>query len=281
MPHHRSFSRRLVATALCLISASAMAACGDSESSGNSTKLLDNMRQAGSAKIALAQLPPLEYLSPSGEPQGYLVDLTRGVLKDLGVGQIQHSITTFDGMIPALQARKFDFLPGGLNITAARCNVVVFTDPVPTEPTVAVLEHYARVRWIGAALDADINVRIRREGEEAATEGPAALAARVDTAAAELARVLEPMPDRPARIPLWGPWSLALPDMLITRMMEMVVHGDDLAVSVGVAPPRFTPSAMDTVIGLLCRLAVRRHGPIPILRAFSRAERAPDTVAAI
>ena len=107
-----------------------------------------------------------------------------------------------------------------------------------------------------------------------------ALAARVDAAIEELTGSLATAPDRPVRIPLWGPWSLLLDDLLITRMMELAVHSDDLAVSVGIATPTLPERAVDTVIELLSRLAVRRHGPTAVLRALSRAERAPATVAA-
>ncbi|HEY1178677.1 MAG TPA: hypothetical protein VGF17_21185, partial [Phytomonospora sp.] len=69
-------------------------------------------------------------------------------------------------------------------------------------------------------------------------------------------------------------------DLLVTRMMELVVHADDLAVSVGVPTPRFGESTVDTVLRLLTRLAVRRHGPTALLRSFSRAERAAKSIAA-
>ncbi len=155
------------------------------------------------------------------------------------------------------------------------------TAPVPTEPTVALLDHYTRVRWIGAALDDEINVRIRAEGDAIAAGGPEALAAGVDAAIEELTGLLSAAaPDRVVRIPLWGPWSLALDDFLVTRMMELAVHADDLAVSVGVATPEPPPGAAQTVVDLLSRLAVRRHGATSVLRALSRAERAPSTIAA-
>ena len=152
--------------------------------------------------------------------------------------------------------------------------------PVPRERTISLLDHYARVQWIGAAIDDEINVRIRRGGEEAAAEGPAALAARVDAAIEELTEGLASAGDRPVRIPLWGAWSLRLDDLLTTRMMELAVHSDDLAVSVGIATPALPRAAVDTVVDLLARLAVRRHGPTAVLRALSRAERAPATIAA-
>jgi len=153
-------------------------------------------------------------------------------------------------------------------------------DPVPQEPIISLLEHYGRVGWVGADLEEEINVRIRHGGEQAAAEGPVALAARVDAAIEELTGSLATAADRPVRIPLWGPWSLLLDDLLVTRMMELAVHSDDLAVSVGIATPALPERAVDTVIELLSRLAVRRHGPTAVLRALSRAERAPATVAA-
>jgi hypothetical protein len=154
-------------------------------------------------------------------------------------------------------------------------------EPVPSEETISLLDHYGRVAWIGAGLDEEINVRIRRGGERVAAEGPEALAAGVDAAIGELSGSLETAADRPVRIPLWGPWSLRLDDLLITRMMELAVHADDLAVSVGIATPELPQSAVDTVVDLLSRLAVRRHGATAVLRALSRAERAPATIAAI
>ncbi|GDY33712.1 maleylpyruvate isomerase N-terminal domain-containing protein [Gandjariella thermophila] len=152
--------------------------------------------------------------------------------------------------------------------------------PVPSEPTVPLLEHYRRVRWIGAGVDDEFNVRIRRDGERIAAGGPEALAPRVHATVAHLAAELATTPERAVRIPLWGPWSLILDDLLASRMMELAVHADDLAVSVGVATPALPEGAVDTVVGLLARLAVRRHGASGVLRALSRAERAPATVAA-
>jgi hypothetical protein len=74
--------------------------------------------------------------------------------------------------------------------------------------------------------------------------------------------------------------ALTLDDLLITRMMEIAVHNDDLAVSVGMPTPELPPTVLDPVFDLLTRLAIRRHGPTAVLRALSRAERAPGTISA-
>ncbi|KJS61712.1 maleylpyruvate isomerase N-terminal domain-containing protein [Streptomyces rubellomurinus] len=158
----------------------------------------------------------------------------------------------------------------------------VLAGPVPEEETVPLLGHYQRSKWLGAPLDADINVRLREGGEEIAAEGPAALAEEFGAAIAELTGALAAQDGgRPVRLPFWGAWSLTLDDFLTTRTMELAVHSDDLAVSVDVPTPELPPEATDAVVGLLARLAVWRHGPVNVLRALSRAERAPGSIAAI
>lgn len=156
----------------------------------------------------------------------------------------------------------------------------LLSGPLPQERTVPLIEHYAQVKWIDAALDDEVNVKIREGGEQIAVEGHPELVARLDSTINELAGTLATQPDRPVRMPFWGPWSLLLDDFLITRMMELAVHSDDLAVSVGLDTPVLPQSAMEQVIDLLSRLAVRRHGQTSVLRALSRAERAPATITA-
>lgn len=156
----------------------------------------------------------------------------------------------------------------------------VAQDPAGERP-ITLLDHYARSRWAGAELDDDVNVRIRRDGEHTASEGPAALAARAGAAVDALRAALPAQPsDRAVHLP-WGPWSLTLDDFLITRMLEITIHCDDLAYSVGVETPPQPPEAIAAVVTLLAQLAVRRHGSTAVLRALSRAERAPDSIAAI
>ncbi|MCP2336256.1 maleylpyruvate isomerase N-terminal domain-containing protein [Actinomadura rupiterrae] len=153
----------------------------------------------------------------------------------------------------------------------------VLDAPRPSEETVPLLEHYARSAWVGADLDAAVNVGIREGSERAAEEGRDALAARLEAALGTLSgRDFDG--GRPVRFPFWGPWSLSLDDLLVTRMMEMVVHADDLAVSAGVPTPEFPPRVVGPVVDLLARLSVRRHGATAVIRALTRAERSPGLI---
>ncbi|MFI6500530.1 maleylpyruvate isomerase N-terminal domain-containing protein [Nonomuraea typhae] len=153
-------------------------------------------------------------------------------------------------------------------------------DPIPEEETVDLSAHYDRAGWIDASLDDPVNVRIRDGGEQVAADGAGALLETLDAAIEDLAKTLPEAPNRPVRLPFWGPWSVALDDLLVTRMMEVAVHNDDLAVSVGVPAPPLPGSAMEAVLDLLTRLAVRRHGATEVMRALTRAERAPANITA-
>ncbi|SDY36090.1 Mycothiol maleylpyruvate isomerase N-terminal domain-containing protein [Saccharopolyspora shandongensis] len=149
----------------------------------------------------------------------------------------------------------------------------------PEEEPVPLLGYYAKSEWIGADVNAEVNVRLREMGEGLATEGAAALVAEVDSVVRDLRSAL---PATPAdRAVAFSRRVLRIDDFLITRMMEIAVHSDDLASSVGIATPELPPEVYDHVLALLSQLAVRRHGQTAVLRALSRAERAPATIAAI
>jgi polar amino acid transport system substrate-binding protein len=95
--------------------------------------LFSDMKRAGGARIAIASVPPYAYLQPNGTPQGYLIDVSSAVAQAYGVPKLTATVTTWDAMIPGLQARQFDFVPAGLNITSERCKVVLFTAPVTVQ----------------------------------------------------------------------------------------------------------------------------------------------------
>jgi hypothetical protein len=173
---------------------------------------------------------------------------------------------------------------GGLAGHLARAVIsvpAVLRAPEPDTATVSLVAHYTRSAWVGADLDAPVNSGIRDIADDEAADGPAALAERTRAALAELtARLPGERADRPVLLP-WAGWSLTVEDFLTTRVLEISVHLDDLAVSAGLPTPELPRDVLDPVLTLLHELAVRRHGPLAVLRALSRAERAPTSIAAI
>lgn len=147
-------------------------------------------------------------------------------------------------------------------------------NPIPLE------EHYARSAWVDASLDDEINVSIRETSDARAVAGPDPVLADVIEAREVLPDVLAAQPDGRAVLIPWAGWSLSLDDFLTGRLMEIVVHGEDVAASVGFTSPALPREVLDPVLALLTRLAVTRHGQGAVVSALTRAERAPRTISA-
>jgi hypothetical protein len=147
------------------------------------------------------------------------------------------------------------------------------------EPPIPAAAHYVRAAWVTAGHDEEANVDIREDSERFAAEGPETMRALVDELAPRLEEVLASDRSGPVPIP-WQGWSLSESDFLLTRMMELVVHGDDLAASIDVPTPEFPDAVAGPVLALLAEVAVRRHGQAAVVRALSRPQRAPASVSA-
>jgi hypothetical protein len=151
--------------------------------------------------------------------------------------------------------------------------------PVPPHaPVVSLAQLYERTDWFAAPVDAEENTSIRddfnamAEGrqehslailEQALAHLPAALAAAGDT----------------TYVP-WQNCSLTTDDFLVVRLMEVVVHADDLAASVGLPTPDFDDDVLHPALALLAMLGARRHGQDAAVRALAREERAARPAAA-
>jgi Mycothiol maleylpyruvate isomerase N-terminal domain len=172
---------------------------------------------------------------------------------------------------------------GGLtaHLVSQLTQVPPVLDAAVVDERVSLPEHFARSDWTDGDIDSEVNTYIRRAAEEEARAGAPALRAAAGAALAQLRpRLPAEPPERVIQLP-WGPWALTLDDYLTTRLLELAVHCDDLAASIGVPPPALPQACLDATIGVLCQMAVRRHGTGAVIRALSRAERAPATIAAL
>jgi len=134
----------------------------------------------------------------------------------------------------------------------------------------------------GVALTDDINdalnTGVRQRGQEMAAEGQDALVGRVDGGLARLAARLTLEPSTRTIVVFAGS-VITLDEYLVTRMLELAVHIDDLAVSVGRAPPDLPAATYMYALGCMLQMARARHGDLAVLRAMARRER--DTVGAL
>lgn len=81
-----------------------------------------------------ATYPPFESLSPSGKMEGFDIDLGNAICAHLKVKCVFVS-QTFSGIIPALQARKFDAILSSMSKTPEREKAIAFSSQMYDEPT--------------------------------------------------------------------------------------------------------------------------------------------------
>lgn len=68
---------------------------------------------------------------------------------------------------------------------------------------------------------------------------------------------------------------------LRSRIVELVIHLDDVCLSVGTEPPEDMGAAFDITAAVLGQVALRRTGPWATLRSLARSERHPAAVRAL
>jgi uncharacterized protein (TIGR03083 family) len=99
--------------------------------------------------------------------------------------------------------------------------------------------------------------------------GSTGIRARTAVAGGDIDRIVDLRPTLP--------FGTSLRTFIATRVVELVVHGDDLAVSVGQDGLAPGDSAFRVAAELLVVTAVQ-HDPLAVMRALSRRERAPGDV---
>lgn len=89
---------------------------------------LTEIKERGTLRVGLSTFVPWAMRDKQGELIGFEVDVARRLAEDAGL-KVEFIPTAWDGIIPALLARKFDVIIGGMSITPARNMSVLFTSP--------------------------------------------------------------------------------------------------------------------------------------------------------
>lgn len=108
--------KTLILAAILLLSANA------------SADLLGDIQKRGTLKIGMATFVPWAMRDKDGNLIGFEIDVATKVAEDMGV-KVQFVPTAWSGIIPALIAKKFDLIIGGMSITPQRNLTVNFTVP--------------------------------------------------------------------------------------------------------------------------------------------------------
>jgi len=151
--------------------------------------------------------------------------------------------------------------------------------PDPSAETVDALGYFTTAQ---ALIDSDPAVAgwITSRAEKAASGGQAGVVEAAERAADLLRERLAGEPTDRA-VTVFAGMAIGLDDYLVTRLVELCVHIDDLAAGLDMATPQLPEQAMSLVTHTLIDVARGRHGDVAVLRALTRTERAPRSISAL
>lgn len=115
--------RKALPTALAataLLAASAAAASAQS--------VIDEIVQRGKLTVGMSTFVPWAMRDKNGELMGFEIDVAKRLAADMKV-EVEFVPTAWGGIIPALIAKKFDVIIGGMSVTPERNLTVNFTIP--------------------------------------------------------------------------------------------------------------------------------------------------------
>lgn len=165
---------------------------------------------------------------------------------------------------------------GSLAAHTARAvlTVATYLDGPPPEPHADVVDfpgYLANNHVIAANPDSPISIDVRARSDEAARQGWEATLLDFDETLADLD---ERLPGESGRILAVRNAAMELDTYLLSRVVELVIHGDDLAVGLGQHPPPFPEATLEVVVEALLSVTRSTRAPWDIIRAMTRSERA-------
>lgn len=110
----------LTLAAICALTASYTQA--------SDTPNLDEINQRGTLRVGMSTFVPWAMRNKQGDLIGFEIDVAKRLAADSG-WKIEFVPTAWDGIIPALLAKKFDVIIGGMSVTDERSKSVLFTAP--------------------------------------------------------------------------------------------------------------------------------------------------------
>lgn len=90
---------------------------------------LSSIKSEGYARVGFSNFTPWGYVDDKGELSGVEPTLVRAFLKSIGVEKMDGVLTQFVSIIPALDAKRLDFIGAGMQIRPGRCQQIAFGEP--------------------------------------------------------------------------------------------------------------------------------------------------------
>jgi polar amino acid transport system substrate-binding protein len=131
--------KKIIQTLLIVVLALIITACGKQPELPDNTNNAKNEGAAGGDTLAQIKekgvitigmddtLPPMEYRNDKNELIGFDIDFAEALAKELGV-KVEFVPSAWDGIIPGLDAKRFDMILSAMNVTEERKKKVDFVE---------------------------------------------------------------------------------------------------------------------------------------------------------
>ncbi len=94
--------------------------------------LTDRLDSGKKLRLGYAVSVPWAFTTEDGKPTGFVNDLTLLALAEMGIPaeNIEGHVVEWAGLIPGIQARRYDLITGGMYILKSRCENINFSNPI-------------------------------------------------------------------------------------------------------------------------------------------------------
>ncbi len=150
------------------------------------------------------------------------------------------------------------------------------TDASLTAADIADGDLLTPVTYFTTALEAPIHDQIKDVSAQEAEVGHSDMVQKCRDVASDMRTRFAEEPEG-RLVGALGGRMLSLEDFCRTRLIEVLTHLDDLAVSVDEARPATSDEGVAIVVDILTGIARERHGDWMVLNALSRSERLAGT----
>ena len=129
----------------------------------SSESVIETIKKRGALKVGMSTFVPWAMRDKNGELVGFEIDVAKKVAADMDV-DVEFVPTSWDGIIPALIAGKFDVIIGGMSVRPQRNLTINFTIPYAHSGMgiAANKEMTANMMWPDDYDSADVTFSCRR-----------------------------------------------------------------------------------------------------------------------
>ncbi|MFJ4686032.1 ectoine/hydroxyectoine ABC transporter substrate-binding protein EhuB [Streptomyces sp. NPDC088789] len=161
-PHlsRRGFLTRTAVVGGAIAVPGVLTACSKTEG-GGAPAGLDKLKEQGYVRVAYANEAPYGY-EEDGQLKGEAPTLHREIFKALGVDELRPAFSEWDGLIPGLQAGKYDVISAGMAIIPERCEKALFSEPEFISPTALMVKkgNPKKITDLAAAKEAGVTIGV-------------------------------------------------------------------------------------------------------------------------